>query len=257
MVGYKSLCTEELRAAVKDIDYAPDFAAAEAGLRITAELIGMPVLAASPNVSRPSFDPHTDAFLRRGGWSDQVLSVWWDKSVMLKIPLYIQCRTRQLPFVTGDISRTPAGRPELQKIAQAMAAMGVRSLITLPVHLPRGQIGMVTWGGSHSAKTANEVLSAHRAELIAGGHLFMHAFRTLSGILRSTEEEQSRLTPREWECLRLTAQGCREEEVASIVGVAPTTVRYHLDNVVRKLGASNRANAVALAAQLGVLGSIG
>ena len=69
----------------------------------------------------------------------------------------------------------------------------------------------------------------------------MHAFRSLTGILRSSEEEQSRLTPREWECLRLTAQGCREEEVATIVGLASTTVRYHLDNVVRKLGASNRA----------------
>ena len=257
MAENSPLDAEALFAAVRELDRAADFAAAEAGLHNTARAIGMPVLAVSPNVSWPSFDAHVDAFLRRGGWPDEILSIWWDKNVMLKIPLYIQCRTRQMPFVTGDLARTPAGRPELQKIAQAMTRMNVRSLITLPVHLPRGQIGMVTWGGPQSVKAANEILSAHRPELIAAGHLFMHAFRSLTGILRSSEEEQSRLTPREWECLRLTAQGCREEEVATIVGLASTTVRYHLDNVVRKLGASNRANAVALAAQLGVLGSIG
>jgi len=34
-------------------------------------------------------------------------------------------------------------------------------------------------------------------------------------------------------------------------------VRTHLDNVVRKFGASNRVQAVAIAAQLGLLGALG
>ena len=55
---------------------------------------------------------------------------------------------------------------------------------------------------------------------------------------------------------QLTAQGCREAEVASLIGMAQTTVRYHLDNVIRKLDASNRTHAVAIAAQLGILGPI-
>jgi len=40
-------------------------------------------------------------------------------------------------------------------------------------------------------------------------------------------------------------------------GLASTTVRFHLDNVARKLGASNRTHAVAIAVQLGLLGPIG
>jgi len=65
------------------------------------------------------------------------------------------------------------------------------------------------------------------------------------------------LTPREADCLRLVAQGYRDAEIARLSGLAATTVRTHLDNVVRKFGASNRVQAVAIAAQLGLLGALG
>jgi DNA-binding CsgD family transcriptional regulator len=41
------------------------------------------------------------------------------------------------------------------------------------------------------------------------------------------------------------------------IRLASMTVRFHLDNVARKLGASNRAHAVAIAVQPGLLGPIG
>ena len=116
---------------------------------------------------------------------------------------------------------------------------------------------MVSWGGPQAKAEAQAILDQFRPELIAAGHLYMAIFAASSAPLRSSEEELARLTRREWECLRLTAQGLREESVASTIGLGSTTVRYHLDNVVRKLGASNRLHAVALAAQLGLLGPIG
>jgi DNA-binding CsgD family transcriptional regulator len=115
---------------------------------------------------------------------------------------------------------------------------------------------MVTWGGPFSASDANELLSQSSTELLAAGHHYMHAYRKMLGALQTRQEDLCRLTFREWECLRLTAQGCREAEVASLIGLSQTTVRYHLDNVIRKLGASNRTHAVAIAAQLGILGPI-
>ena len=65
------------------------------------------------------------------------------------------------------------------------------------------------------------------------------------------------LTPREWDCLRTLAQGYREAEVAEVTGITKSTVRYHLENVVQKLGCKNRVQALALAAQLGLLGPVG
>ena len=245
-----------LRATVARLDAAPDFRAAQAALKAMAEAIGMPVLAWSPDVAHPSFNPLMDAFLRREGWPDDVLTLWWDRSVMLKSPLYIRCRVLDTPFVTGVDDKLPRGRPELKRIAEAMAGLGVRSMITMPAHLPRGQVAMVSWGGPLTKASAAELMGRVRIELVAAAHLFMHAYRLATGDAHASGMELSRLTPREWECLRLTAQGCREDEVAALIGLAATTVRFHLDNVVAKLGAANRVHAVALAAQLGVLGPI-
>jgi DNA-binding CsgD family transcriptional regulator len=243
--------------AVARLDTAADFAAAEAALRSIAEAIGMPVLAWSPDVSRPDLDPQMDAFFRRGGWTDEVLALWWDRTVMLKSPLYIRCRTGSMPFVTVPSDKLPARPAELRKISAAIHAMGVRSLITTPIHLPRGLVSMITWGGPLSKAQARSVLAQTRPALLTAGYLFMHAYQASAAAISSSEEELTRLTPREWECLRFTAQGHREEQVATMLGLGATTVRYHLDNVVRKLGAANRVHAVALAAQLGLIGPIG
>lgn len=66
-----------IEGAVAQLDKASDFATAEAALRTIAQAIGMPVLAWAPDVSRPDLDPQMDAFFRRGGWTDEVLALWW------------------------------------------------------------------------------------------------------------------------------------------------------------------------------------
>ena len=247
----------ELDRALAQIDTARDFATAQQGLRGVATSIGMPLLAWAPDGSRPVYHEHMDAFLRREGWPDEVMTMWWNRNVMLKSPLYIRCRTSGLPFVTGPSENVPPRTAELRKIVDAIDAMGVRALVTVPIHLPRGRIAMVTCGGPISKSEARSILANTRPKLIAAAHLFMNAFLKETAGFPSSEEELARVTPREWECLRLTAQGFREEQVATTIGLGATTVRYHLDNVVQKLGASNRTHAVALAAQLGLLGPIG
>jgi DNA-binding CsgD family transcriptional regulator len=53
------------------------------------------------------------------------------------------------------------------------------------------------------------------------------------------------LTKREREVLDWVARGKTNAEIASILWIAPGTVRKHLDNVYAKLDVSNRAEAVA------------
>jgi DNA-binding response OmpR family regulator len=55
------------------------------------------------------------------------------------------------------------------------------------------------------------------------------------------------LTRREDEVLRLLASGLRQEEIASQLVVSPRTVGAHIQNVLRKMGATSRTQAVALA----------
>ena len=56
-------------------------------------------------------------------------------------------------------------------------------------------------------------------------------------------EERLKLTPREAEVLFYVAQGCSNQEVASILGQRPTTVKKYLEHIYQKLGVENRSTA--------------
>ncbi|WP_439815456.1 helix-turn-helix transcriptional regulator [Zavarzinia sp. CC-PAN008] len=229
---------------------------AEAGLELVAQGLRMPLIVWAPDIGRPHFDAQMHAFMLRCGWPDDILALWWDRHIMLKMPLYLRCRVAHLPFASPvDHPRPDRGALERQ-IADAILAMGHTMMLTVPVVLPRGHISMLTWVGPGTLAGTEAKVDLLRPELLAIGHLFMAAVAHEAGRSVVTPEELSELTPREWDCLRLVAQGYRDIQIAGLIAVAPTTVRFHLDNVVRKLGAANRTHAVGIAAQLGMLGSI-
>jgi DNA-binding NarL/FixJ family response regulator len=61
------------------------------------------------------------------------------------------------------------------------------------------------------------------------------------------------LTRRELEILRLMAEGHSNTELATMVRVSEKTVKFHLSNIYRKLGVSNRTQASRWAQLHGVL----
>ncbi len=54
------------------------------------------------------------------------------------------------------------------------------------------------------------------------------------------------LTPREVEVLRWAGQGKTNWEISEILGISQRTAKFHVENAIRKLGASTRAHAVAV-----------
>jgi DNA-binding NarL/FixJ family response regulator len=61
------------------------------------------------------------------------------------------------------------------------------------------------------------------------------------------------LTRRELDVLSLIRDGHRNKQIADKLGIAETTVNFHIRNLVEKLGAHDRAHAVALAIRRGLL----
>jgi DNA-binding NarL/FixJ family response regulator len=61
------------------------------------------------------------------------------------------------------------------------------------------------------------------------------------------------LTPREHEILAMLAEGLPNKLIASRLGISDHTVKTHLEAIFDKLGASNRAEAVARAVRSGLL----
>jgi two-component system, NarL family, nitrate/nitrite response regulator NarL len=52
-------------------------------------------------------------------------------------------------------------------------------------------------------------------------------------------------TPREIEVLTALGNGLSNKETARRLGISPHTVKFHIESLFRKLGASSRAEAVA------------
>jgi DNA-binding NarL/FixJ family response regulator len=62
-----------------------------------------------------------------------------------------------------------------------------------------------------------------------------------------------RLTPRELQILTLAADGLTDAEMALRLDVAVQTVKFHVRRLYPKLGARNRAHAVAIGFHEGLL----
>ena len=63
------------------------------------------------------------------------------------------------------------------------------------------------------------------------------------------------LTQREVELIPLVEKGFSNAAIAETLMISPNTVKYHLKNIFQKMGAQNRAEAVAIAIRWGVLQS--
>lgn len=61
------------------------------------------------------------------------------------------------------------------------------------------------------------------------------------------------LTPREIQILRMVAMGKTSQEIANDLRISEVTVKWHIANTMRKLGASSRAEAVASALKRNLL----
>jgi len=251
-----------LRQEIEVLHLCVEREAALESLDRIAVYIDMPLMSWTPDVAQPYFNAEVDEFNRRQGWPDEIVDLWRDHSAGSKIPFYTRCRFTHLPFVTSLLA--PVGRArgrrrtrEERVAGDISRGLGLQSLLTVPVHLPQGQVAMLTWAGAKSPASAEALLQEICVELLAVAHFTMRVLNRSERNRSFAAEMRFRLTPREWECLRLTAQGFRDADVARLANIAATTVRYHIENVVEKIGASNRTHAVAIAAQLGLLGPIG
>jgi DNA-binding NarL/FixJ family response regulator len=71
--------------------------------------------------------------------------------------------------------------------------------------------------------------------------------------MRAAGGSASGLTPREIEVLRLVSLGEGNDAIARALRITERTVKFHLQNAYRKLGARNRTEAAALARREGVI----
>lgn len=79
--------------------------------------------------------------------------------------------------------------------------------------------------------------------------------RLLQGLVQSSHPQAGALdalTERERELLRLVAQGLSNKAVARTLSLSENTIKYHLKNILQKLGVQNRTEAASYAFRAGL-----
>lgn len=124
--------------------------------------------------------------------------------------------------------------------------------VTVPIHLSDGDFATFTGIRIDPEGDFDAGLRPHLAAINLIGHIFHNAVAA-DFDAKTRTCQHVRLTAREGECLRLTARGMTAKQIAHQLGRAVGTVNLHLNLAIRKLGAKNRAQAVARAAHYRLL----
>jgi DNA-binding NarL/FixJ family response regulator len=79
--------------------------------------------------------------------------------------------------------------------------------------------------------------------------------RSAAVVLRAVtgQGNSETLTEREREVLRLLADGCSNKAIGETLFISPSTVKFHIRNIIRKLGVSKRTEAVYSASKRGLI----
>ena len=101
--------------------------------------------------------------------------------------------------------------------------------------------------------SGQEIGQAIREVQAGGSHLASRVAARVLAEVQSPRPQAARLSRREQEVLRLVAEGLPTKQIARRLAITERTVKFHVASLLRKLGADNRAQAVALAAQRGLL----
>ena len=103
--------------------------------------------------------------------------------------------------------------------------------------------------GSPAAEIAQAVRQAHAGESYLSP-------RIAAKLVKGVTERRGRaglLSGRERGVLRLVAAGQSNKQIAETLKISERTVKFHVTAIFNKLGADNRAQAVAIAAERGLL----
>jgi LuxR family quorum sensing-dependent transcriptional regulator len=178
-------------------------------------------------------------------WPDEWLLRYFDEGHVHKDPVIHRVLATDSGFRWSEaIAQAPS--PAADHLFGAAREHGLADGIAIPVFTADGARGSLSLGGERIALTNAEIRMLEVAANLAvecAGAVEMQ---------RMTARELG-LTMREYDCLRWTAEGKTDRDIAELMGLAVRTVEDHGATLRRKLNAINRAHLITRGFRAGIL----
>ena len=190
---------------------------------------------------RPGVPLTSAAHWAAGGVISRIAPPNWQGSAAFnyicfeKNPLLAAIRESRTRYRFGDFA--PQGDRGYGDYWEAMSEAGMVEALCATSYGAGGKIASLHLGIAHRDFAPGEAEAIQRAGLVLTERLIDLAEPPL--------QKNATLSVREHDALRYVADGKTDWEIGVILGVSQSTARFHIDNARRKLGAVNRAQAVA------------
>jgi LuxR family quorum sensing-dependent transcriptional regulator len=160
------------------------------------------------------------------------------RNYLYEDPTFKRCISSSRPFDFNSLDYDERDGPRVPDMMHLVEDFGFSEGFLVPIHGPAGYEAAVGMLGDKLDLSDG---------IRAGLHLIcIYAYEWLSE-LAGNGVNRTPLTPREREVLAWAAQGKSAWEIGEILMIAKRTVDEHAQTAMRKLGAVNRTQAVAIA----------
>jgi DNA-binding NarL/FixJ family response regulator len=147
------------------------------------------------------------------------------------------------------------GRSGLDAVAGVRAASPRTRIVVFSAYAGEERVASAFERGVDSyvlkGTPSDELVAVIRAVAAGGSRIPADIAAQLARAVRTPRRE--RITGREREILALLAEGLSNRAAAERLGIAERTVKFHVAEILARLGAENRAQAVAIAQARGLL----
>lgn len=138
-------------------------------------------------------------------------------------------------------------RQEL-KVLNERAEAGLRGGFTVPIHGPASEVALVSY-----ARRDSEPATHQQEDMLALAAFHFHGKYESFGTGRPKKRASAPLTKREREVLTWCSVGKSNGVIAQVLGIAESSVKFHLSNTYAKLGVSTRPQAIVIAIRQGLI----
>jgi LuxR family quorum-sensing transcriptional regulator LasR len=164
-------------------------------------------------------------------------------------PTVAHCTARSAPLIwSPELFATQ----EQQSMYEEARSYGLRAGITLPVHGPHQEVGMLCFvSDSNPVDEFWQHVNRALPNLLLLRDLVLDTSRR--HLNNHVESLIPKLTPREKECLKWTALGKSTWEISHILNCSEAVVNFHMKNIRGKFGVNSRRAAAVIATQMGLI----